>query len=172
LRLFDALWVEPRSAKDLADWLGLPADRLYYHLHQLQQARLIEVASYRELPTGRVERVYSIAHSEPPGDAATPEEIAEFLGQTLEATRAEITQAFAARANGRERHVTLTRSGARLSRAHVDELRAHFEELARAAAERPDEDGVWTRVLFALVDLEDRSDSAADGPHLTTREDG
>ena len=28
----------PRSARELADCAGLPADRLYYHLGQLEQA--------------------------------------------------------------------------------------------------------------------------------------
>ena len=40
----------PRSARELADCAGLPADRLYYHLGQLEQAGLIEVAEYRRLP--------------------------------------------------------------------------------------------------------------------------
>src|SRR5579859_2411005 len=133
LRLLDALWLQPRSASELAAWASVPADRLYYHLHQLEHAGLVEITDYRELPGGKVERVYGIARVEPPGDAATPEELALFLGQALEATRADVNQAYAAVAQGGQRRVTLTRSGARLSRAHFDELRSRFEELTRAA---------------------------------------
>ena len=131
-------------------WRAGPAaaDRLYYHLHQLEQAGLIEVTEYRELPGGKVERVYGIARVEPPGDEATPAELAAFLGQALDATRADINQAYSARTQSGQRLVTLTRSGARLSRTHFDELRSRFEELTRAAIDSPDDDGVWTRVLF------------------------
>lgn len=167
LRLLDALWLRPRSAKELARWAGVPADRLYYHLHQLERAGLIVVVEYRELPGGKVERVYGIASVEPPGDDASPEEMAHFLGQALEATRADINQAFAAKAEGADRQVMLHRTGARLSMAHFAQLKAKFEELVGAAVANPDHDGVWTRVLITLVDLQDRGgrpDEAATEP--------
>lgn len=157
LRLVDALWVQPRSAKELASWAGVPADRLYYHLHQLERAGILEVTGYRDLPGGKIERVYGIASVEPPGDDASPEEIAHFLGQALEATRADVNQAYAAKARGADRQVMLHRGGARLSVEHLQELRARFEELIKSAVENPDPDGVWTRVLFTFVDLQDRS---------------
>lgn len=162
LRLLDALWVQPRSAKELASWAGLPPDRLYYHLHQLERAGIVEVAGYRDLPGGKVERVYGIASVEPPGDDASPEEIAHFLGQALEATRADINQAYVAKAQGSNRQVMLHRGGARLSTEHLRELRARFDELIKSAVENPDPDGVWTRILFTFVDLQDRSGSPDD----------
>lgn len=45
-------------------------DRLYHHLAQLEDGKLIEVADYRRLPGGKVERVYGTAPIEPPGDDA------------------------------------------------------------------------------------------------------
>lgn len=152
----DALWLGPRSAKELASWAGLPADRLYYHLNQLARAGLIEVVEYRELPGGKVERVYGRVEVEPPGDAASPAQTAEFLGQVLQATRVDINEAMAAKERNADRQVTVTRTGARLSAAHLAELRAHFERLAVAARDHPDEEGVWTSIVFALVDLQDR----------------
>ena len=156
IQLFDALSVEPRSARELAAWTGQPADRLYYHLRQLERAGLIEVSGHRELPGGKVERVYARARVEPEGDDVTPAETAEFLGQVLLAARGDVNQAFAARDRGADRQVAVIRMGARLSRKHLDELRARFEELAEAAHDAPDEDGVWTSMLFVLVDVQDR----------------
>src|SRR5215467_7552041 len=80
IQLLECLWAQPQTAKELAASAGLPPDRLYYHLAQLEQARLIEVAEYRRLPGGKVERVYQPASVEPPGEEATPQEYAAFLG--------------------------------------------------------------------------------------------
>lgn len=156
IRLLDALWVAPRSARELAEWVGVPADRLYYHLKQLQRAGLVEVVEYREVPAGKVERVYGRVQVEPPGDDAAGPEVAEFLGQVVQTSRVDIGEAYAARERGADRQVMVTRTGVRLSRAHLAELHAHVEELARTAREHPDEDGVWASVLIAIVDLQDR----------------
>src|SRR5690242_6646388 len=89
VRLLEALWLAPQSARELAGLVELPADRLYYHLHQLVQAGLVQIAEHRPLPRGKVERVYAPAVAEPPPDeAAGPREMAQFLGAMLEATRA------------------------------------------------------------------------------------
>jgi hypothetical protein len=40
-------------------------------------------------------------------------------------------------------------------------LRAAIEDLLRRAWEHPDEDGVWTTVLWTAVDREDRSGGSA-----------
>src|SRR5580704_189454 len=86
IRLLEWLIEAPRSARQLADCAGLPADRLYYHLGQLEQAGLIEVTGYRRLGRGKAERIYARAETEPPGDDAGPEETAAFLGAVLQAT--------------------------------------------------------------------------------------
>lgn len=157
LRLLDGLWAEPRSAKELAAWIGIPADRLYYHLHRMERAGLVQVIRYRDLPAGKVEKVYGIASVEPPGDDATPEEMAEFLGQALQATRADINLAYQAKARGADRQVMLHRGGARLSLEQFSELKARLLEVIRAAVENSDPNGVPTGVLVTLVDLQDRN---------------
>src|SRR6516165_73712 len=53
IRLLEWLFEAPRSARQLANCAGLPADRLYYHLGQLEQAGLIEIAEYRRLARGK-----------------------------------------------------------------------------------------------------------------------
>lgn len=160
LRLLESLWTNPQSAKELAQREELPADRLYYHLGQLEGAGLVEVAEYRRLAGGKVERVYAPASVEPPGDAASPGEVAEFLGAVLDATRADVTAAYRAKEAGERREVDVHRGTVRLTDDALAELRAHIEELAERfdpdTGGTGDADGVRTRVVVALVDLENR----------------
>ena len=157
IRLWEWLAETPRSARQLAECAGLPADRLYYHLGQLEQAGLIEVADYRRLARGKVERVYAPAENEPPGDATT-EEAAAFLGAVLEATAMDITTAYKAKQEGRRREVDLHRGTLRLTDQALAELRGYIEQLAARFAD-PGEDGTPARVVLALVDLQDRPDA-------------
>ena len=158
IRLLEWLTEAPRSARQLADCAGLPADRLYYHLGQLEQAGLIEVAEYRPLARGKVERVYAPAQTEPPGDDADPEETMAFLGSMLEATAMDITAAYRARQAGRRREVDLYRGAFRLTDEALAELRSHIRQLADRFAD-PGADGTWTGVLATLVDLQDRPEA-------------
>ena len=158
IRLLEWLFEAPRSARQLADCAGLPADRLYYHLGQLEQAGLIEIAEYRRLARGKVERIYAPAETEPPGDDADPEETAAFLGSMLEATAMDITAAYQARRAGGRREVELHRGALRLTDEALAELRGHIEQLAARFAD-PGAGGTWTRVVLALVDLQDRPDA-------------
>jgi DNA-binding transcriptional ArsR family regulator len=158
IRLLDLLVETPRSARQLAECAGLPADRLYYHLGQLEQAGLIEIAEYRRLDRGKVERIYAPAETEPPGDDADPEETAAFLGSMLEATAIDITAAYQARREGRRREVDLHRGAVRLTDHALAELRGHIEQLAARFAD-PGVAGTRTRVLLTLVDLQDRPDA-------------
>jgi DNA-binding transcriptional ArsR family regulator len=157
IRLWEWLSEAPRSARQLAECAGLPADRLYYHLGQLEQAGLIEVAEYRPMARGRVERVYAPAQTEPPGDA-NPEETAAFLGSVLEATAMDITAAQQAGQTGRRREVSLHRGTLRLTDQALAELRGHIEQLAARFSD-PGADGTWTRVVLALVDVQDRPEA-------------
>jgi len=158
IRLLEWLFEAPRSARELAGCAGLPADRLYYHLGQLQHAGLIEVAEYRPLARGKVERVYAPAQTEPPGDDANPEELAAFLGSMLEATSMDITAACRAKRAGARREVDLRRGTLRLTDEALAELRGHIEQLSARFAD-PGADGTWTRVVLTLVDLQDRPDA-------------
>ena len=158
IRLLEWLFEAPRSARQLAGCAGLPADRLYYHLGQLEQAGLIEVAEYRPLARGKVERVYAPAQTEPPGDDAGPEETAAFQRSMLEATAMDITAACRARQAGRRREVDLHRGALRLTDEALAELRGHIEQLAARFAD-PAVGGTWTRVVMTLIDLQDRPEA-------------
>ena len=163
IRLLECLWGRPQSARELAEWVGMAPARLYYHLAQLEEARLIEIAEYRRLPGGKVERVYRPRPLEPPGQEATPLEYAEFLGAMLEATRADITAAGMAREVGERREITLLRTTLRLSEADLVTLRARLLELVHQVQEQPDDQGIWTRVVVTLVDLQDRGQPTSRG---------
>ncbi|MGH2872789.1 MAG: helix-turn-helix domain-containing protein [Solirubrobacteraceae bacterium] len=161
IALLEALWESPRSARELAQCVALPADRLYYHLAQLQEAGLIEISEHRRLPRGKVERVYAPAVVEPPADASTPEEVIAFLGSMLDATRADIAAAYRAKQAGRRREVNLHRGALRLTDEGLARLRAEFDELAEQFGNR-EADGTWTRVLITLVDLKDRPEAGTE----------
>jgi len=157
IRLYELLAVRPRSAKELADRVGMRADRLYHHLAQLEEAKLIEVAEYRRLPAGKVERVYAPTPTEPSaGEDATPADVALLLNAALEITRADVNAATRAQEEGEDRRVGLGRVAVRLTRQRLDELTNRIEELLRDAQDHPDDDGVWTTVLWTVVDREDR----------------
>ena len=156
IRLFELLSGQPRSAKELAELVKMPADRLYHHLAQLEEGGLIEVAEYRKLRGGKVERVYAPAASEPPGEQASPVDVAQFLGSMLEATRADINAAAMAKEAGERREMGLMRSTVRLNGEHLAELRARLEELLVSANDHPDDDGVFTTVVWSLIDRQDR----------------
>ena len=57
---------------------------------------------------------------------------------------------------GEERLISLSRTGVRLNAQHLAGLRAAIEDLLRRAREQPDDDGVWTTVLWTAIDREDR----------------
>ncbi|MEW2530274.1 winged helix-turn-helix domain-containing protein [Streptomyces sp. NPDC047071] len=164
IRILEGLWETPQSARELADRVELPADRLYYHLGRLERAGLIEICEYRPLARGKVERIYAPAVSEPPGDAADPEELADFLGSMLEATRADINAACRSRQAGGRREVDLHRGALRLTDEALAELRGHIEQLATRFGDH-DAPGTWTRVVIAVVDLHDRPAPNPRGPH-------
>jgi DNA-binding transcriptional ArsR family regulator len=160
IRLFELLVRRPQSAKELARQVGLRPDRLYHHLAQLEEGKLIEIAGYRPLAGGKVERVYAPAAVEPLVDDASPADVARLLGAALETTRADVNAASLAKEAGEERSISLSRTGVRLNARHLAELRAAIEELLRQARERPDDDGVWTTVLWTAIDREDRRPAA------------
>jgi DNA-binding transcriptional ArsR family regulator len=163
IRLLEYLWLRPQSAKELAKLIGRPPDRLYYHLARLERARLIEIAEYRRLPGGKVERIYRPASIEPPGDDATSLEIAEFLGAMLEATRADISAASEAKEAGERREIMLQRTAVKLTEAEHIKLRERILELVRLARDKSNEAGVWTRVVVTFIDLQDRRPFNSEG---------
>ncbi|MGH3164695.1 MAG: ArsR/SmtB family transcription factor [Trebonia sp.] len=164
IRLFELLSVRPQSAGELAVRVGLRPERLYHHLAQLEAAKLIEISSYRSLPGGKVERIYAPAATEPPGDDADPADIALMLNAALETTRADVNAATAAKEAGQDREISLTRTGIRLNREHLADLNGAIGRFLGAAQDHPDDDGVWTTVVWTAIDRQDRRPGPPDGP--------
>ncbi|MBO0801590.1 MAG: winged helix-turn-helix transcriptional regulator [Nocardiopsaceae bacterium] len=156
LQLFGLLTERPRSARELAELTGKQPNRLYHHLDLIEGGGLIEVVEYRQVPGGKVERVYAPVAAEPPGDVATPTETAEFLSAVLETTRAEITAAARAKEAGEDRTFGLVRGAVKVSQARLAELRALVEEFISSAEDQPDPDGTWTTIVWASADREQR----------------
>ena len=171
IRLFEALWNGPRSAKELAAEVGLPPDRLYYHLRQLERAGIVEVGEYRALPSGKAERVYRRVETEPPGDASSPEEVATFLQSVLDVTKADITAAFMARETGGQREVVVAQGPLWLTAEGVAEFQRVFHEL-HVRFGRPDPAGTQARALVALVDVEDRPPPPSAAPQADAHGEG
>ena len=59
----------------------------------------------------------------------------------------------------------LTRATIRVSEADLVALREHLLALVRLAQEKPDDEGIWTRVVVTLVDLQDRGQPTNQGDH-------
>lgn len=172
IRLYELLALRPQSAKELAERVGMRADRLYHHLAQLEDGKLIEVAEYRRLPAGKVERIYAPTPTEPSaGEDATPADVALLLNAALEITRADVNAATQAQEEGEDRRVGLGRVAVHLTRQRLDELRDRIEGLLRDAQDHPDDDGVWTTVLWTVVDREDRRDRHDRDRHDRDRQD-
>jgi hypothetical protein len=81
--------------------------------------------------------------------------MAEFLGSMLDATRADINAAYRSKQVGGRREVDVHRGALRLTDEALAELRDHIERLATRFGDR-DASGFWTRVVVAVVDLQDR----------------
>ncbi|HEY7324153.1 MAG TPA: winged helix-turn-helix domain-containing protein [Streptosporangiaceae bacterium] len=156
LRLFELLAGRPQSAKELAGQVDMRPERLYHHLAQLEAAKLIQIAEYRRLTGGKVERVYEPAPSEPAGDQADPAAQVLLFNAVLEITRADINAAAAAKEAGEDRNIMLHRIGVRLNAEHLTELNATIGELLSAAQDNPDDDGVWSTVVWTAIDRQNR----------------
>jgi DNA-binding transcriptional ArsR family regulator len=155
IQLFELVSAQPRSVRELARLTGRQPNRLYHHLAQLEEAKLIEVADYRRLPGGKVERAYAPAAVEPAGDDASPADVALLLNAVLETTRADINAATLAQEAGQDRRIALGRTALRLSQQHLEQLKAGIEALLLDAQDHPDDD-VWTTLVWVAVDRQDR----------------
>lgn len=150
IAVLEALWQEPQSAKALADKLGLPPDRLYYHLKRLEQAGLIGVDRYHPLPGGKAERIYAAVEAEPDAEPTTVEEKRDFLMAVLEATRLDVHAAMGGGVPTSS--VSLQRTLVSLSSRRFEELTRRMSDLLEEYRDDDDlEDTVPTSVTYALV---------------------
>jgi len=160
VRLWEYLWVAARSARELSDLTGVQVNRLYHHLGQLVDAGLLEVVAYRPLPQGKVERVYGVPSAEPAADDPAPEDIARLFVSILQVVQADVISACEAKTAGARRDLTLSNAGLRLSQEALATLKGDIEQAVERARTLSG-DGPYVRVLWALVDVEDRRPTPA-----------
>lgn len=70
-------------------------------------------------------------------------------------TKADITAAHRAKANGQRREMRVSVGALRLTDEGLAELLRNVDDLQERFAD-PEADGTWVRALVALVDLEER----------------
>ena len=84
IRIFEELSVGSRTVRELADLLGMPADRLYYHLDLLEGGGVVRLGAVRP------KRVYELAAPLRDGLGPTgPGDSSALTAAVLEAARAE-----------------------------------------------------------------------------------
>lgn len=185
IRLLELMREEPRTVKEIAAALKIPATRLYYHMNLLEEHGLIRVASTR-LVSGIVEKRYEVTASRlsvdrallsPGGDAESGLET--HLSFVLDEAKAEIRRAFRAGLIDASSHqianggLVLGRAWLRLTQAQADELDqrvgAVIEEYKTSLAEQEDSNQVDYELLIGLYPNASRRAGAA--PRTTTRSD-
>lgn len=119
---------DPLSVRQIAERLGVPATRLYYHVNLLKDAGFLQVVHTRK-SGARIEKLYRIA-----GETITPgPELIDnvddvdsaakaLISIIIEPARIEAEQAIAKRLEGGEQPVDLARTVASLTPDEVEEL--------------------------------------------------
>ena len=147
LRVFELLAGDQMTVRELAEALGSPPDRLYYHLRILEEAGLIRLVELRP------ERVYEAAPF-PSGDTGPVPpraETAAFLAAVLEATRVELEAVVGGEGNKATGPVTVERAQLELSAARFREFNRRFGQLLEEFSAGPAGRGPSPyRVVLAL----------------------
>ena len=156
--------VEPATVREVADRLGVPVTRLYYHFNALERAGMIEVVETRK-SGARLQRVYrALATHIKPGpsvleNADDPARVAEAVaGAVLDGARVDavagVTEYVQAKGRGEETPPgTLGRTIVRLSRESAARFAERIDELIDEIAEAEDRDGdeyAFSFVFFRL----------------------
>lgn len=149
LRILD----EPQSVSWLAEELGVPVTRLYYHVNLLVDAGILEVAETRKVGA-MTERLYRrLADTFRPGrglldQGHEPAEVARVMASiVLDSARvdteAALTQHFARLASGDDSPMegSLARTMARLTPDGVARVKAELERLVHLVDELDEKEG-------------------------------
>lgn len=143
MQLLELLADEPRTVKQLAGQLRMPAGRLYYHINLLELHKLIRVVGTR-IVSGIIEKQYQAAAARirveqgllalAPAGASPLSTLVTGMFEQLHSEIAASTQCGAidlTPAAPRERTLLITRTIGRLPPARADEFYARLEALVR-----------------------------------------
>ncbi len=126
---------EPLAVRQIAERLGVPTTRLYYHVNLLEEAGFLDVVHTRK-SGARIEKLYRVA-----GQTITPgpelidnvEDVdaaaRALISIVIEPARIEAEQAISKRLGGGEQPVDLARTVASLTPEEVEELASRLRAL-------------------------------------------
>jgi DNA-binding transcriptional ArsR family regulator len=165
VQIFEILIETPHSPRQIAEKLGLPTGKLYYHLGLMERHGLIAVAETRTV-ANLIEKLYLAAAPLIDIDPALlsfqslegQANLQNLLASTLTATREDILRSFQARAFSLEqgaapaqRSAVITRHLSRLSPERADELRQRLLALLREFEAAGADDGGDEAQLYAFT---------------------
>ena len=153
---------EPRSVREIAEALGVPTTRLYYHVNMLEEAGFLDVVETRK-SGARIEKIYRVAAksfragpdlADNVGDVA--EAASALTGLVIDGTRVEAESALAHRLSGGELRADLGRTQGNLTQAQVVELSERIEAILKevVATETDDPEARPYSFTFILVPTE------------------
>ena len=179
----------PCSISEIADWLGRPADSLYYHVRLLLRAGLLEESGTRRAKrreevlyeTPRNLGMMSLASSDPQ-DAASRKEVVRSAGAMLRQTERNFRRAFdsnLAKPSGRDRNISAGRFKGWLSRAELAEVMEHMDRVRHILThsqdrfdQNKDKNGEQPQLIAATVvvtPLSTGRDQHPDSAHRNTK---
>lgn len=165
LRVLDCLYQEPRTVKQVADQLDLPATKLYYHVGELERIGVVKVVETR-VKSGIVEKYYRttaplirvsrelLKLTGSPSD--TTHTYAELVGSLFEAVADDLRQAvLTGQLVPPEEHAIKTaalgRTNVRLTRAAAARLARKLGKLLQEDMEAADDPAGEVEYGFALA---------------------
>jgi DNA-binding transcriptional ArsR family regulator len=144
-QIVECLHSEPLTVKQVAEKLGLSANKLYYHVKQLEMHGFIEVAETRVV-SNIIEKVYRAAAAEIEIDPALctvatdegKERISSVITTMIDTTREDLVRSLEASdlereqgGEGQPRRAYLDRSTVRIDKARVQEFRSRLAALMK-----------------------------------------
>lgn len=162
LQILELLIMKPQTVKDLGEKLGLTANKLYYHVNQLEAHGLVQVVETRQI-ANMIEKTYGATTEELDIDPdllsfASPsgrENINSMLLSTIDATREDLLRSLQARAFELEqgapiqtREVLIQRTLSRLPEERASEFKWRLAELLNEFAQ---EDSAENDQAYALT---------------------
>lgn len=127
----------PRSVREMAEALGVPTTRLYYHVNKLEEAGFLDVVETRK-SGARVEKIYRVAAKSfgaGPELAKNVENIedaaAALAGLVLDVSRVEAEAALVFKFGGGEVEMDLARTQGDLTLDQVKEIQSRMEAILK-----------------------------------------
>lgn len=143
LQILELLILRPQTVKELGAKLGLTANKLYYHVNQLEEQGLVRVVETRQV-ANMIEKTYGATTQELDIDpdllsfttSAGRENVHTMVLSTIDATREDLLRSLLARAfeldqgaAEQPREVLINRTLSRMSEERAQEFKTRLAEL-------------------------------------------